>query len=98
MFEAITPVHEGEFATADATSLREKVVVSPCAGRFWPLPPETFASEGEWVEPGEPVGQIGIDGQSHEVKSPFRGWVMGMLAMSGQPVREGQALFWIWSS
>lgn len=98
MFETVAAVPEAEVVAADAASLRERVVVSPCSGRFWPLPPETFSSEGEWVEPGQCLGQVGIDGLKHDVKSPFRGWVMGMLAMPGQPVQEGQALFWIWSS
>jgi biotin carboxyl carrier protein len=73
----------------------ERVVVAPCSGRFSPLPPEVFTSEGEWVEPGQAIGEVGnVDGRM-EVRSPFRGWVMGMLALPGQPVRAGEALFWV---
>ncbi len=79
-------------------SLRERVVVAPCKGRFLPLPPEVFTTEGEWVEPGVPLAQIDRDGARVVVASQFRGWVMGMLALPGQPVTQGDALFWIWSS
>jgi biotin carboxyl carrier protein len=78
--------------------IRERVVVSPSVGRFWPLPPEIFTAEGEWVEPGVVLAEIDLDGRKVPVKSSFRGWVVGMLALPGQPVVTGEALFWIWSS
>ena len=78
--------------------IRERVVVAPGVGRFHPFPPETFATEGEWVEPGQALGEVRLNGTSVPVVSPFRGWVMGMLALDGQPVLEGEALFWVWSS
>lgn len=78
--------------------IRERVVVSPCVGRFWPLPPEVFTTEGEWVEPGVALAEIVVDGRRVPVISSFRGWVMGMLGLPGQPVVAGEALFWIWSS
>jgi biotin carboxyl carrier protein len=85
------------YASAEVTTMRERIVVSPGVGRFRSLPPESFASEGEWVEPGDVLGEI-RDGESTiEVRSTFRGWMMGMLALDGQPVRQGEALFWIWS-
>jgi biotin carboxyl carrier protein len=59
------------------------------------LPPEVFTSEGEWVEPGQAIGEVLNGGGRMEVRSPFRGWVMGMLALPGQPVRAGEALFWV---
>jgi biotin carboxyl carrier protein len=79
----------------EVTMIPERVVVSPCAGRFMPLPPEVFTSEGEWVEPGQPVAEVHNGRGVMEVRSPFRGWMMGMLALPGQPVREGEALFWV---
>ena len=78
--------------------IRERVVVAGCSGRFWPLPPETFTTEGEWVEPGTAVAEIHNGDEIVTVRSAFRGWMMGMLALPGQPVAEGEALFWIWSS
>ena len=78
--------------------IRERVVVAECSGRFWPLPPEVFTTEGEWVEPGAPLAEIHSGEDRTTVRSAFRGWVMGMLALPGQPVNQGDALFWIWSS
>lgn len=78
--------------------IRERVVVASATGRFWPLPPEVFTAEGEWVEPGVALAEIKRGDERIPVRSAFRGWVMGMLALPGQPVTEGGALFWIWSS
>ncbi len=79
----------------ETTPIRERVIVAPCAGRFWSLPPEVFATEGEWVEPGTVLAEVVTSGGKVPVRSTFRGWVMGMLAIDGQPVKEGEALFWI---
>jgi biotin carboxyl carrier protein len=83
---------------ADAAHIRERVVVSPCSGRFHPLPPESFTTEGEWVEPGQVLAEVHNGDTVTEVRSAFRGWVMGMLALDGQPVKNGEALLWIWSA
>jgi biotin carboxyl carrier protein len=84
------------FAPAsDVATMRERVVVAPCAGRFVPLPVEDFTCEGEWVEPGQALAEIVTNGSRTTVRSSFRGWVMGMLALEGQPVRRGEALFWV---
>ncbi len=95
---ATVPQSQETFAAPEATTMSERVVVAPCSGRFTPLPPETFTCEGEWVEPGQVVGEVRNGNGRVEVRSPFRGWMMGMLALSGQPVHEGEALFWIRSS
>jgi biotin carboxyl carrier protein len=82
-------------ALSEAAAIRERVVVSPCAGRFRSLPREVLIAEGEWVEPDTTLAVV-VNGEGDvPVQSPFRGWVMGMLANDGQPVRPGQALFWI---
>ncbi|MGH2734809.1 MAG: hypothetical protein ACRDKZ_04455 [Actinomycetota bacterium] len=82
-------------AAPEVTSIGERVVVSPCAGRFVPLPPDVFTTEGEWVEPGQAVAEITSGPSNVTVTCPHRGWMMGMLALPGQPVREGEALFWV---
>lgn len=79
----------------ETLSIRERVVPSPATGRFVPLPPETFTTEGEWVEPGQALGEVRSGSDVVPVRSSFRGWVMGSLALPGQPVHEGEALFWI---
>ncbi len=70
-------------------------MIAPCSGRFAPLPPETFTCEGEWVEPGQELAHVLTNSDPQPVVSGFRGWVMGMLAVPGQPVAAGDALFWI---
>ncbi|MDQ3751610.1 MAG: hypothetical protein M3333_01795 [Actinomycetota bacterium] len=91
---AIAP-HETVFAAPETTTMLERVVVAPCAGRFAPMSPEDFSTEGEWVEPGQVLAEIVKAGKPQPVRSPFRGWVMGMLALPGQPVHQGEALFWV---
>lgn len=75
--------------------MAERVIVSPCTGRFRPLPPEMFTSEGEWVEVGQAVAEVVSGKDVVMVNSSCRGWMMGMLALNGQPVRSGEALFWV---
>lgn len=84
-----------EFAVPERVGIRERLVVAPCAGRFLPLPAETFTSEGEWVEAGQALAHVKTNGADEPVVAGFRGWVMGMLAVPGQPVARGDALFWI---
>ncbi len=96
MHEALA-VSEFE-AASEVTHIRERVIVAPCTGRFRPLPAEVFTTEGEWVEAGQAVAEVAVAGNTVSVASPFRGWMMGMLALPGQPVHQGQALFWVSSS
>jgi biotin carboxyl carrier protein len=77
-------------------SMREKLIVAPSDGRFIPLPPEVFTTEGEWVEVDQPIAHVLNGGTPVVVNSHCRGWMMGMLAIPGQPVRQGEALFWVW--
>ncbi|MDQ3915762.1 MAG: hypothetical protein M3323_10625 [Actinomycetota bacterium] len=101
MLEATAGISERSPAEADvqlapeSVVIRERLVVAPCAGRFLPLPPETFTCEGEWVEPGQPLAHVRTNAGAEPVPAGFRGWVMGMLAVPGQPVARGDALFWI---
>lgn len=83
-----------EFDT-EAVAIRERLVVAPCSGRFDPLPPEVFTSEGEWVERGQSLATISDGSNKVPVVSAFSGWVMGMLTRPGQPVHKGETLFWI---
>jgi [acyl-carrier-protein] S-malonyltransferase len=79
-------VHEGEhlFAT-------ERLVVSPGTGVFTPLPD---IDAGSAVEPGTVLGTVG----EHEVRSPFAGVVMGMLAVTGERVTTSQPIAWLRAS
>lgn len=79
----------------ETVALAERLVVAPTGGRFEPQPPEIFTTEGEWVEPGQVVAVISNGPRRAEVRTAFRGWMMGMLCRPGQPVKPGDALFWI---
>lgn len=73
----------------------ERLVVSPTLGTFRPLPPDTVTAEGEIVEAGQAIGTVEASGEAVSVTSPFRGFLMGMLAHPGERVREGQAIAWL---
>lgn len=77
----------------EEVSMTERLVISPCKGTFVPIPPEVFTTEGEWAEEGQKLAEIHCGKDVVPVVSCFSGWVMGMLAIPGQPVGDGMALF-----
>jgi [acyl-carrier-protein] S-malonyltransferase len=81
--QAFVADHHGEHLYVS-----ERMVISPCAGVFEPAP---VAAEGELIEVGSLVGRVGQE----EVRSPFRGWLMGMLAFPGERVQTGQPVAWL---
>lgn len=83
------------YAAPETTLIAERVVVSPATGRFEPRPPETFTTEGEWVTEGQVIAEIRSGRDSIPVVSSFSGWMMGVLAVPGQPVAAGDRLFWM---
>ncbi len=99
MSESSAPVvAEETFDFSPMPWMQERLVVAHCKGRFYPLPSEALVPEGEWVEAGRKLGEVVNGGEPEPVRSPFAGWLMGMLALPGQPVRQGDALFWIRAS
>jgi multidrug efflux pump subunit AcrA (membrane-fusion protein) len=84
-------------AVADGELLRvpERVIVAPRLGVFQPLEPGTVTSEGELVAEGDAVGVLHVSGEEVAVRSPFAGFLMGMLAHAGERVREGQPIAWL---
>lgn len=75
--------HEGEhlFAT-------ERLVVSPGAGVFAPA---DGVAEGSVVAPGQVIGTV----SGVEVRSPFAGTVMGVLASAGERVSVTEPVAWL---
>lgn len=73
--------HEGEHLY-----MLERMVVSPAAGVFTP-----DAAEGSALEVGGRLGLV----SGEEVRSPFEGRIMGMLAQSGERVTAGQPIAWL---
>lgn len=88
-------VLENAFSGPETEAISERLVVAPATGRFRALPSDDLVVSGEWVEPGTVLGVIEAHGTRVPVCSPFRGWVKGMLALENQPVKQGDALFWI---
>lgn len=73
----------------------ERVIVAPSIGVFRPLAPEAGTAEGEMVSEGQTVGTLESSGKSTPVRSPFAGFLMGMLARPGERMREGQPVAWL---
>ena len=73
----------------------ERVVVSPATGRFTALPPQTVTTEGEIVLRGQAVGIVDGPGGAVRVESPFTGFLMGLLALPGERIREGEPVAWL---
>lgn len=80
---AAPPAVEGEhlFAT-------ERLVVSPAAGVFTPAP---GLEPGLHIETGTVVGRVG----GGEVRSPFSGSLMGLIAVDGERVTQSQPIAWL---
>jgi [acyl-carrier-protein] S-malonyltransferase len=76
--------HQGEHLY-----MSERLVVSPAAGVFEPL--DDAPRE---IEVGTLLGLVG----ETEVRSPFGGSVMGMLAVDGERVQTGQPIAWLRSA
>lgn len=79
----------------EALFVTERMVVAPSAGIFIPANPTinglSVVDVGADVQVGSVLGSIGAD----EVRSPFAGMLMGMLAVSGERVTPGQPIAWL---
>ena len=78
--------HEGEHL-----DVAERLIVSPAAGVFDPEPSSHETTAGEVIQVGGLLGWVA----GHEVRSPFAGWLMGMLALPGERVTPGQPIAWL---
>lgn len=82
-------------APGEELRVPERVIVAPALGVFQPVVPKTVTAEGELVDEGQTVGTVSVGGEEIPVRSAFRGFLMGMLAVSGERVREGQPIAWL---
>ena len=73
----------------------ERVVVAPATGRFRLLPPQTITTEGEVVYRGQAIGLVEGPGGAVPVESAFTGFLMDVLAVNGERVREGEVVAWL---
>ena len=87
------PVH------GEAHAVPERVIVAPAVGVFRPLTdPDvdlTEAGDVTLIAAGQAIGVVEGPGSSTPVRSPFRGFLVGMLARRGERVREGQPVAWL---
>ncbi|MGH9060695.1 MAG: acyltransferase domain-containing protein, partial [Acidimicrobiales bacterium] len=77
--------HQGE-----QLYVSERLVISPGPGVFQPAA-GLDQSNGAEVEVGTLLGAVGVE----EVRSPFAGALMGMLAHPGERVQSGQPIAWL---
>lgn len=73
----------------------ERVIVAPTSGVFEPAAPIVVTAEGELVEAGQTVGTVHGPNSSTPVTSPFAGFLMGMMATSGERLRVGEPVAWL---
>jgi [acyl-carrier-protein] S-malonyltransferase len=76
-------LHEGEHLF-----VRERMVVSPAAGIFTPA---ANVGTNSHIDVGTLLGTAGTT----EVRSPFTGIIMGMLAVEGERVTQSQPIAWL---
>jgi biotin carboxyl carrier protein len=79
--------------TGERLAVPERVIVAPASGRFRPATDgqdESVALDAQQV-----IGFVDGVGHSTPVRSPFRGFLMGLMAHAGERVREGQPVAWL---
>ena len=84
----------------EVLAVPERVIVAPAVGVFRPLSVDndidlTLNGDGTVVTAGQAIGVIEGPGSSTPVRSPFGGFLIGMLARAGERVREGQPVAWL---
>jgi biotin carboxyl carrier protein len=82
-------------ALAEDLDVPERLIAAPAAGVFNLLPPDVVTSEGEIVQAGQTMGFIERNAGQVTVVSPHTGFLMGLLALPGERVRDGQPLAWV---
>lgn len=67
----------------------ERLIVAPAVGVFEPADTQDELNEGD------AVGHVVVSGERIAVRSRFTGALIGMLAVDGERVREGQPIAWL---
>lgn len=83
----------------EVLAVPERVIVAPAVGVFRPLNDTdvdlTDTTDGTVIAAGQAIGVVEGPGSSTPVRSPFGGFLIGMLARRGERVREGQPVAWL---
>ena len=72
----------------------ERIIVAPAVGVFRPAPDDAPRPH-DALRPGDPVGVIDGPGIRVDVRSPFAGKLMGLLAQPGEQLQVGQPVAWL---
>ncbi len=93
LLSSVAEASDGSPVSADGENLyvTERLVVSPCAGLFTPA---GNLVEDSALEVGDVVGTV----NGEEVRSPFAGRVMGIMAVEGERVTSRQPVVWLRTS
>ena len=78
-----------------ALDIPERMIVAPDLGTFAPVDPQVVTTEGEIVLAGQLIGTLTAGDRRTDVRSPFTGFLMGVLAHRGERVRAGQPIAWL---
>ena len=87
-----TPV---SFPTGETLSIPERLIVAPSSGIFRRLRDQPLPTAGYAVNHGDMIGEVRSLGVSTPIRSPFAGFLIGVLAVEGERVRPGQAVAWV---
>ena len=81
----------GRFA-GERVSIPERMIVAPGNGIFR-LTALTY--NGAYVDKGDEIGVVESPGVRAIVRSPFSGTLMGVMALEGERLREGEPVAWL---
>jgi biotin carboxyl carrier protein len=76
----------------ERVSIPERMIVAPGNGIFR-LTALTYS--GAYVGKGDEIGVVESPGASASVRSPFSGTLMGIMALEGERLREGEPVAWL---
>jgi [acyl-carrier-protein] S-malonyltransferase len=89
VFETLAdrPAAEPDQASGEHLHTSARLVVSPGAGLFTP----GSVAAGTRLDPGDVVGLVG----DTEIRTPFGGALMGLLALPGERIASSQPVAWL---
>lgn len=87
----------GHEVHAEYLHVPERLILAPVAGRFRGLAATILTGEGQGavLERGQAIGVVERMSDEVTVVSAHHGWLMGILALPGERVREHQPVAWV---
>jgi biotin carboxyl carrier protein len=84
-----------QLPVGETLSVTERIIVAPAVGVFHRLDGDGRTKDGDLIDRGDVVGNVQSLGTTTPVRSPFEGFLVGMLALDGERVRPGQPVAWV---